>query len=66
MAEGIPGAVIDANILYQRYPRNLLVWLAVEGAFTMFVSGGILDEVRRHLMERNVEVGRSGTPSSPQ
>lgn len=55
MAEGIPGAVIDANVLYQRYPRNLLVWLAIERTFTMFVSPGILTEVHRHLIERNVE-----------
>jgi predicted nucleic acid-binding protein len=55
MAEAIPGAVIDANILYQRYPRNLLVWLAIERAFTMFVSPDILAEVRRHLIERNID-----------
>lgn len=48
-------AVIDADILYSRYPRNLLVWAAVERAFALIASEHIFDEVREHLIQRNVD-----------
>ena len=56
MAVALIGAVIDANILFQRYPRNLVVWLAVERAYRMIASEHIFDEVREHLIERNEAV----------
>ncbi len=50
----IPRAVIDADVLYRRHPRNLLVWHALAGLFELHWSARILDETRRHLIERNV------------
>ncbi len=50
----IPRAVIDADVLYRRHPRNLLVWHALAGVFELHWSARILDETRRHLVERNV------------
>jgi predicted nucleic acid-binding protein len=47
-------AVIDADVLYRRHPRNLLVWHALAGLFELHWSERILDETRRHLVERNV------------
>ncbi len=56
MAEGVTTAVVDADVLYQRYPRNLVIWLAVEGVFSVASSETILGEVNRHLRQRNSEV----------
>ncbi|HEX7292426.1 MAG TPA: PIN domain-containing protein [Conexibacter sp.] len=50
----IPRAIIDADVLYRRHPRNLLVWHALAGLFELHWSTRILDETRRHLVERNV------------
>jgi predicted nucleic acid-binding protein len=50
----IPRAVIDADVLYRRHTRNLLVWHALAGLFELHWSARILDETRRHLIERNV------------
>lgn len=50
----IPRAVIDADVLYRRHPRNLLVWHALAGLFELHWSVRILDETRRHLTERNI------------
>jgi hypothetical protein len=50
----IPRAVIDADVLYRRHPRNLLVWHALAGLFELHWSARILDETRRHLIERNL------------
>lgn len=50
----IPRAVIDADVLYRRHARNLLVWHALAGLFELHWSARILDETRRHLVERNV------------
>jgi predicted nucleic acid-binding protein len=50
----IPRAVIDADVLYRRHPRNLLVWHALAGLFELHWSERILDETRRHLIERNI------------
>lgn len=50
----IPRAVIDADILYRRHPRNLLVWHALAGLFELHWSARILDETRRHLIKRNI------------
>jgi predicted nucleic acid-binding protein len=52
----IPRAVIDADVLYRRHARNLLVWHAVAGIFELHWSARILDEARRHLIERNLSV----------
>lgn len=56
MPDSVPVAVVDANILYQRYPRNLVVWLAVERAFWVVESPQLFDELREHLIERNEDV----------
>lgn len=50
----IPRAVIDADVLYRRHARNLLVWHALAGLFELHWSARILDETRRHLIERNI------------
>ena len=50
----IPRAVIDADVLYRRHPCNLLVWHALAGLFELHWSARILDETRRHLIERNI------------
>jgi predicted nucleic acid-binding protein len=50
----IPRAVIDADVLYRRHPRNLLVWHALAGLFELHWSARIVEETRRHLVERNV------------
>lgn len=50
----IPRAVIDADVLYRRHARNLLVWHALAGLFELHWSKRILDETRRHLIERNI------------
>lgn len=50
----IPRAVIDADVLYRRHTRNLLVWHALAGLFELHWSKHILDETRRHLIERNI------------
>lgn len=50
----IPRAVIDADVLYRRHPRNLLVWHALAGLFELHWSVRILQETRRHLIERNI------------
>ena len=50
----IPRAVIDADVLYRRHPRNLLVWHALAGLFELHWSERILDETRRHLIERSL------------
>lgn len=49
----IPRAVIDADVLYRRHQRNLLVWHALAGLFELHWSERILGETRRHLIERN-------------
>jgi predicted nucleic acid-binding protein len=49
----IPRAIIDADVLYRRHPRNLLVWHALAGLFELHWSERILGETRRHLIERN-------------
>lgn len=56
----IPRAVIDADVLYRRHPRNLLVWHALAGLFELHWSTRILDETKRHLIERNI--ARLGEP----
>lgn len=43
-------AVIDADTLYRRHARNLLVWHAIEGLFDLHWSRRILDETRRNLI----------------
>lgn len=50
----IPRAVIDADVLYRRHSRNVLVWHALAGLFELHWSARILDETRRHLIERNI------------
>jgi predicted nucleic acid-binding protein len=54
----IPRAVIDADVLYRRHPRNLLVWHALAGLFELHWSARILAETRRHLIERNAAAFR--------
>jgi hypothetical protein len=49
----IPRAVVDADVLYRRHPRNLLVWHALAGMFELHWSKQILAETRRNLIERN-------------
>lgn len=44
-----PRAIIDADTLYRRHPRNLLVWHAIEGLFELYWSARILDEARDNL-----------------
>jgi predicted nucleic acid-binding protein len=43
-------AVIDADTLYRRHARNLLVWHALEGLFHLHWSRRIVDETRRNLI----------------
>lgn len=43
-------AVIDADTLYRRHARNVLVWHALEGLFQLHWSRRILDETRRNLL----------------
>jgi hypothetical protein len=43
-------AVIDADTIYRRHARNLLVWHALEGLFQLYWSRRILDETRKHLL----------------
>lgn len=45
-----PRAVIDADVLYRRHARNLLVWHALEGLFQLHWSRHILDETRANLL----------------
>ncbi len=49
----IPRAVIDADTLYRRHPRNVLVWHALAGFFELHWSARIVAETRRNLVERN-------------
>lgn len=56
----VPRAVIDADVLYRRHARNMLVWHALAGLFELHWSARILDETRRHLIERNI--ARLGQP----
>lgn len=49
----ISRAVIDADTLYRRHPRNVLVWHALAGLFELHWSARILAETRRNLVERN-------------
>ena len=43
-------AVIDADNLYCRHTRNLLVWHALEGMFELCWSTRILAETRKNLI----------------
>lgn len=43
-------AVIDADNLYRRHTRNLLVWHALEGMFELCWSARILAETRKNLI----------------
>lgn len=43
-------AVIDADTLYRRHARNLLVWHALEGLFQLHWSRRILNETRENLL----------------
>lgn len=45
-----PRAIIDADVLYRRHARNLLVWHALEGLFQLHWSRRILDETRANLL----------------
>lgn len=47
---GAPRAVIDADNLYRRHTRNLLVWHALEGMFEPCWSTHILAETRKNLI----------------
>lgn len=49
----IPRAIIDADTLYRRHPRNVLVWHALAGLFELHWSARIVAETRRNLVERN-------------
>jgi hypothetical protein len=48
----IPRALIDADVLYRRHQRNLLVWHALAGLFELHWSARILDETRRRKRAR--------------
>jgi hypothetical protein len=48
-----PRAIIDADVLYRRHPRNLLVWHAIVGLYELHWSARIVTETRASLMERN-------------
>lgn len=48
-------AFIDADTLYKRHVRNALVWQALGGVCELHWSLGVLDEARKHLIERNLE-----------
>jgi predicted nucleic acid-binding protein len=50
-----PPAIVDASVLYSRHLRNTLVWHSLEGLFELRWSEFILDEVRRSLIERNLD-----------
>lgn len=50
-----PSAIVDASVLYSRHLRNTLVWHSLEGLFELRWSALILDEVRRGLIERNLD-----------
>lgn len=52
MAVAFPRAVIDAETLYRRHARNLLVWHAIQGLFHLHWSRRILDEARENLLPR--------------
>src|ERR1039457_2260389 len=49
-----PRAIVDASVLYSRHLRNALVWHSLEGLFKLRWSALILDEIRRSLIERNL------------
>ena len=49
----VPRAIIDADVLYRRHPRNLLVWHALVGLYEPHWSARILTETRSNLIERN-------------
>lgn len=48
----IPHAVVDADVLYRRHARNLLVWHALEGLFQLHWSARIFAEARVNLLPR--------------
>jgi predicted nucleic acid-binding protein len=45
-----PRAIIDADVLYRRHARNLLVWHALDGLFQLLWSRRILNETRANLL----------------
>jgi len=45
-----PRAIVDADVLYRRHARNLLVWHAIAGLFQFHWSRRILDETRANLL----------------
>jgi PIN domain len=52
----LPPAIVDASVLYSRHLRNALVWHSLESLFELRWSTLILDETRRSLIERNLDV----------
>jgi len=52
----IQRAVLDANVLYGNFPRDLLISLFAEGLYEAKWTGEITDEWVRHLLENLPDV----------
>lgn len=53
---GPPVAVLDANVLYPQWLRDVMLTLAVEGSFKPVWSRRIIDEMRRNVLRNHPEI----------
>lgn len=59
-AVSIDRVVVDACTLFHRHPRALIVTLAQLGAFRMYLSPEIINELGRHLIPRHAKTMGAG------
>lgn len=55
-ATGPPVAVLDANVLYPQWLRDVMLTLAAEGSFQPAWSRQIIDEMRRNVLRNHPEI----------
>lgn len=53
---GPPVAVLDANVLYPQWLRDVMLTLAAEGSFQPAWSRQIIDEMRRNVLRNHPEI----------
>jgi len=53
---GLPVAVLDANVLYPQWLRDVMLTLAAEGSFQPAWSRQIIDEMRRNVLRNHPEI----------
>ena len=53
---GAPVAVLDANVLYPQWLRDVMLTLAAEGSFQPAWSRQIIDEMRRNVLRNHPEI----------